>query len=322
MKGMKIKTYNQLQKFDDSNKWLIQGLILQSGLVTLVASPKSSKSFCSLEIAVAIASGSKCMNKFEVSKVTRVLYYGAEDAEGIIHERLSGFLKARNLTELNNLGILTADSGVRIDTTQGLADLIAQIESFNKPSLLILDCFYAISRIHESDAGSVIDVLENLSKIRTEYKCAVLLVHHTSKDSDSKKVGSRIRGSSVFHGFFETILGLRKDANGNIFLDVEHRASESKSNIAISLKSEESGITYSVNETHPFEYVSSNDTPITSDEQAILSALRCRIPTTLTDVCKTTGLNAVAVRNTIYRLIKQRMITWNKNGYVKTGVLQ
>ncbi|OQW47934.1 MAG: hypothetical protein A4S09_14145 [Proteobacteria bacterium SG_bin7] len=310
---MKIKGVDELNAFTDESKWLVRDLLLRQGLSILAASPKSTKSFFCLELCVSIAANTDTLGHYKSSEACRVLYFGAEDTEGIIHERLTGLLKAKGHTGIDNLGILTSPEGLRLDTDEGYTSLGKQIELF-RPKLVVLDCLYAISRASENDSGSILSVLEKLRLIRERYRTAVLLVHHTSKDSDSKRVGERLRGSSALYGFFETILGLRRDQAGTIFLDVEHRAAPSFQNVPIELKADASGISYKVVAVTVEKFQGH-----LTVEDKVIECVQYRIPMSLECLAQRTNIAPTELRKIIYGLLKIGKLTWTKQGYLRGG---
>lgn len=313
---MKIKNIGQLDAFTSESKWLVEDVLLQHGLAVLVAAPKSTKSFFSLELCASLALGVDFLGHYRSAEACRVLYFGAEDTEGIIHERLVGILRAKGFSEANNLGILTSSEGLRLDTEDGYAKLVEQIELF-QPKLLVLDCLYAIHRVSENDSGSILPVLERLREIREKHKTAVLLVHHTAKDTDSKRVGSRLRGSSAIWGFFESILGLRKNESGDIFLDVEHRASTSFQNVPIELKSNGPQIIYCI-KTSDVVANDSRENELSLEDQVIQS-IPHRLPITIDELAQLTDIAVPILRNILYGLLKTGQVCWTKRGYVQGG---
>lgn len=312
--AMKIKRLDQLIPFTTESKWLVQDLLMQQGLTILAAAPKSTKSFFCLELCVSLVTNKNALNHYKTAEACRVLYFAAEDSESIVHERLTGLLKAKGLTNIDNLGVLTSPAGLRLDTDEGYASLVEQIELF-KPKLIVIDCLYAIHRTSENDSGSILAVLEKLKQIRDEFKTAVLLVHHTSKGADSKRVGARLRGSSAIWGFFESLLALRKDDSGDIYLDVEHRAASSFQTVPIEMKVDESGITYAVKSVSPAGEIS--ETRHQSVEDQIVASVQYHIPISVDDLALRTNFSIPTLRQILYRLLKAKRLTWTRQGYLR-----
>ena len=61
-------------------RWLVEDLWGEEAVGVLGGEPKCYKSFLSLDIAVAVASGRPCLRRFAVSHPGRVLLFAAEDA--------------------------------------------------------------------------------------------------------------------------------------------------------------------------------------------------------------------------------------------------
>lgn len=133
---LECKKASQLESRSESEKWLIDGLIPANSVGIIGGQPKTNKSFLGLEVAIAVASGGKCLNRYESQITGPVLIFNGEDSQSVVRERLSGLASARNLN-LDDLDIhvITASS-LRLDLTddvQALKDLIARL----KPKLLI-----------------------------------------------------------------------------------------------------------------------------------------------------------------------------------------
>src|SRR6266850_4723027 len=78
----------------DEPAWLIEGLWGAGAVGLIGGAPKSCKSWLSLEMALAVASGRPCLGRYEVPSPGPALLYAAEDAPLQVRERLEGLSRA------------------------------------------------------------------------------------------------------------------------------------------------------------------------------------------------------------------------------------
>jgi RecA-family ATPase len=88
-----------------SEQWLVEQLWAAEGVGIIGGTPKSCKTWLSLELAVAVASGTDALGRFPVA--LPVLAYGAEDGPAQLRERLGAITRARML----ELADLDGDDG-------------------------------------------------------------------------------------------------------------------------------------------------------------------------------------------------------------------
>ena len=91
----------------------------------------------------------------------------------------------------------------------------------------------------ENDATQIAALLSYLRQLQRQFQLAVMLVHHTRKDSQSSRPGQALRGSSELHGWGDSNLYLRRKGS-QLTLSTEHRAALSRDHIPLQLS--ESGL--------------------------------------------------------------------------------
>jgi hypothetical protein len=211
---------------DDAHEkpaWLIEGLWARAGVGILGGAPKCCKSWLALDIALSIASNTKCLDTFAVHDHGPVMLYMAEDAAPVVKSRLLGICRHRR-TKLDELPIdvITASS-MRVDRPRDQLRLHRTVQRA-KPRLLVLDPFVRLHRVDENDAGAVSGVLGYLRTLQRELDVAVLVVHHARKNGVSNgQAGQNLRGSGDLHAWGDSNLYLRRQKNA-LTLTIEHRA--------------------------------------------------------------------------------------------------
>lgn len=326
---LKIKSINELEKVSEDSKWLIENLWLTQGIGILAAQPKSGKSWMALDIAVSLASGKTCLNKFEVKEAHKVLFFNAEDTQAIQRERFELVKKAKGIEEeLPNLGIMVARDGLRLDQEEGIQALRAKVIEF-KPSLLILDPWVRLQQVSENNATGVAKVLSELRKIKDEFGCGILLVHHAAKGSKD------IRGSTEFPAWGETNLFMFKDSKENLKLDIQHRAAESIDGLDLKIGKLGDGVAIHVpNEEEVEAIVETPDkpTPIKPSiikmpvipktlEEVVLSKLSSLNPTTFKELEQKVApiMNTAELGTHLQTLLYRQKIYRDRGNYFRKG---
>jgi hypothetical protein len=231
-KPLPVLAPSQLPEKTDEHKWLIDKLWCAESVGLIGGPPKCGKTFFALEMAMSVATGTRCLDRFAVTHPGRVLVYAAEDCASTIRERLEGLALPRGIS-INHLDIGIIDTPrLRLDQRPMQLRLHATL-TVHKPVLLILD---PIVRMHACDENSSRDVAALLGFLRSlqrHHKLAICLVHHTRK-SPASSPGYELRGSGDFFAWGDCFLYLSRYHDG-LRLKVEHRAAPPIEPLAIRL---------------------------------------------------------------------------------------
>ena len=213
-------------------RWLIEDLWLANGVGILAGHPKTGKTFCAAQFALAIASNGKAFGRYAVHRPGPVLFYGAEDSLEDLRERFAGLAEIYSL-DLQNLPIYLLEvPTLRLDRESDLEQLQEEIVKI-KPRLLVLDPFVRMARIDENSAAEVSAVLGSLREIQRNHDLSILLVHHTRKSPASNPTQA-FRGSSDFAAWSDSNLYLAQRKN-HLSLMLEHRSAASPEPIDLRL---------------------------------------------------------------------------------------
>jgi hypothetical protein len=210
-----------LTDLDADQCWLVEPLWARAGVGILGGAPKCHKSWIGLDLALSVASDTPCLGRFDVRDPGPVLLYLAEDAPGVVKQRLAGLCAPRGL-DLDALPIhvVTAPS-LRLDLPHDQRRLHKTLAAI-RPRLLVLDPFVRLHRIDENSAAEVSAILAFLREVQRAHDAAVLVVHHARKNASSS-AGQGLRGSSDFHAWTDSALYVRR-RRGELVVTVEHRA--------------------------------------------------------------------------------------------------
>ena len=205
--------------------WLVTSLWSDKAVGIIGGEPKCCKSFLALDLAVAVATGTRCLRRYPVPAPGRVLLYAAEDALHVVRHRLEGICATAAIAiDALDVQVITAPT-LRLDLDADRARLDDTIRQL-QPRLLILDPFVRLHRIDENVSGEVAPLLAFLRDLQRRHRLAVIVVHHARKGAATMRAGQALRGSSEFHAWGDSNLYLRRDGE-MLSLTVEHRAAAS-----------------------------------------------------------------------------------------------
>lgn len=215
--------------------WLIGGIWTAEAHGIIAGEEKTYKSMFVQDLAVSVATGSDFLGHFPVpkAKVGPVIYIQEENQESMVQDRFLKICSSRALSKgrlprkmpldvINNNGIdLTAKDHLRE---------IERLVQLRGAKMLILDPFYLMTPgVDENSAAEVVPVLKNLLRIKQQYDCGILIVHHYRKqDRNNPMHGetSRISGTGSFGRWYESMLLIERDeADNTVRLYAKHRMS-------------------------------------------------------------------------------------------------
>jgi hypothetical protein len=216
-------------------RWLIEGLWAEEGVGLVGGSPKTCKTWLSLDLALSVASGTPALGTFAVPSAGPVLLFAAEDAPAAVRQRLLGLALMRGLS-LDELPLhLVLAASLRLDTARDqrrLARAVAEL----RPRLLVLDPFVRLHRVDENSALEVSGVLAYLRDLQRVHHVAILVVHHTRKAGVAQaQAGLGLRGSGDLHAWGDSNLYLRRH-QGGLSLVVEQRNAAAMDPLTLELR--------------------------------------------------------------------------------------
>jgi hypothetical protein len=257
-----------LDEPDEDDRWMIHTLWPRVGVGIIGGAPKCGKSWLGLDLAVSVASGTPCLDTFQVTTPGGVLVYMAEDAAAVVKERLAGICLHRGL-DLATLpvGVITAPS-LRLDLPRDQHRLHETVRR-HAPRLLLLDPFVRLHRVNENQAQDVSAVLGYLRELQRENNLALVVVHHARKNGGPTG-GQSLRGSSDFFAWVDTALFLRRHRQ-QILLSAEHRAAPTPDPIALTLTGTNTDMHLALAPTTPHAEQSAATDP--SIDNAVFDAL-------------------------------------------------
>lgn len=190
---------NDVKEGEHGEEWLIEGLWEYDSVGLIVAPPKSYKSTLITNMAAAVASG----KPFDGRKVIQggVLILQGENSLVAEKSRLI------NIAGTTDFPIYYVQSSINLDNIEVLKRTIIE----NSIKMLVVDPLYLL--FGSGNMNHQVDVtpkLRNLTELRKETGCSIILVHHTRKtDGSSDLSTSDINGSGFFEGWYESLIMLQ-----------------------------------------------------------------------------------------------------------------
>ena len=194
---------------DEPVEWLIDSIIPKRAFVALYAPPASYKSFISLDLAEAIATGRDWMG-YRIPKKGAVLYICGE-GHGGMGARVKACKIQNQSPDGANLYIIRAQLNLR-SSPEDFAELInainALIAEIDEPlEIIILDTLMRMSGggFNENSSEDMGAFITQAGKLQELYECALMVIHHSGKD-----VTKGLRGHSSLLGAVDTELEIQR----------------------------------------------------------------------------------------------------------------
>ena len=195
--------------------WAVEGIIQRGGNGLIVGDPGSRKSFTALDLLLHMIAAKPWLG-MDIKQRVRCALISREDHHGLTQNRMLKIVAglpsdvADSLDEINLNEWFYLNSRKQTETfsLQREQDVMEIIEAFQEKGIefAVFDVFRRLWDGDENDNREVAQVLSVLTRIQTECKCSVALVHHLNK-SDGP-IFSRTRGATSIHGWREWAIGL------------------------------------------------------------------------------------------------------------------
>lgn len=188
-------------------------LLPRRGLTLLHSASKQGKSMLALNLALAGAAGLPHYLGFPIeSTFTTFVLQGEIHLRGV-WERASQMIRTMGATlpsEAINRVIVNEERTLRLAQSE-MWDEFREVVRWLRPDLVILDPFAHVLTEDENSNVIVGKILEKIAELRDDPGCAILLVHHDGKPSEStssRQPRQRSRGADRLNADPDSILSL------------------------------------------------------------------------------------------------------------------
>ncbi len=298
-----VRRASELETVSAEQGWLIETLWTAQAVGWIAGTPKAGKSWLGLDMAVSVASGTPCLDRFAVGQPGPTLIFLAEDAMANVRQRLDAICAHKQL-DINTLDLHIIDTpSLRLDVAEHFRRLIATVERY-KPRFLLLDPLVRLHRADENNAQEVATLLAHLRDLQREQALAIALVHHTRKAAAGQP-GQGLRGSSDLHAWSDSALYLLKHKS-HTDLVIEHRAAPAPKPLKIQL---------CMDPPHLEVVDGPDERKVSLDQRALALLRRHAEPMTRTAIRGALKVNNTALGEALITLEKLEQISHTSQGW-------
>lgn len=224
--------------------WIAEGIVPARANVLLAAYPKSHKTNACLELAIAAASETPFMGRFDVPRRHRVGLVLMEGAAHQLKRRIGRLCHGRAVApaELQGLVKVWFRPPLRLSDPVLMAEIRDDVRDLAL-DLLIVDNWSYVSTGNSNDADEVTPQLDALSRLReVSPELSVLLVHHarkTTADKSAERLTDLIRNSSAFGAWYDVGMAFSREGEASpVTVRVEMRDTPPPDSFAFEVQDE------------------------------------------------------------------------------------
>jgi hypothetical protein len=275
---------------------------IAEGLTLLAGRPKLGKSWLSLEMGLGVAEGGTCLGGIPCERGD-VLYLALEDNERRLQKRIDKLFGP--VSEWPK-GFHYATEWPRANEG-GLEEIRAWILSVTKPRLIIVDVLAMFrpagsgkDNMYESDYHAI----KGLQKLASEYRVAIVVVHHTRKGGGDADPFEKVSGTLGLSGAADTTLVLDRDSNGATLYGRGRDIEEI-----------ESAVEFNKGDCRWFVLGRADEVRRTDERGMILHALiEAGEPVSPNDIVAATGMKSNNVRQLLFKMVGAGEVVKPKRG--------
>jgi AAA domain/Domain of unknown function (DUF3854) len=194
--------------------WLIEGLLPAEGITVLYGTWGAYKSFVVLDWLGSVAAGATDWFGVGIKRTGPAVYVYAEGRSGLA-QRVQALKSARRLPHETPLVVWpTALDIADAESVEGLTSDIANALGGKPPVLIAIDTLARnMPGGDENKQQDMSAFLAGCDRLRTEFNCQVVVVHHTNKEG-------AVRGSTVLPGAADTLIEVERQGDNETQLSV------------------------------------------------------------------------------------------------------
>lgn len=190
-------------------KWLAKDLVPAGMMGAITGESNSYKSFMTLALAQAVATGTPYLGHYDVEQQGKVLIVDEENDLRLIEKRF----KDMGVEPHENI-IFLSRSGIRLDNEKHLQALQQVIEDIN-PVLVVLDSLVRFHSKDENSASEMSKVTRAIGTLTSQERSVVFIHHHKKEQAGSKNSGTNsVRGSTDIFASLDFHLGIKRNSDG------------------------------------------------------------------------------------------------------------
>lgn len=279
----------------------------------LVAPPKMSKTVLAVQMACSLSSGTAFLNNLDIPQSVKILYIATEMKDEELKDRFIRTSNHINTNQDNIILVCTKGTSFKFNTNSGRKYIAELIEMYKDapPKVIFIDSVYKAFHGSLTRDDIVNDFLLEVDKLAAEFDAAVVLVHHTRKETRDKEgdyidvTDADTFGSQFLLGSVDHLIRLERIKKEKMPLDRFIRCETQRSGTIIS------GLRIRLHQPDPLYFYTVDLNEMEKIE--ILELLkRNDKPLNIANIIEKTDIG----RTKIYQVLKTLQ---NENKVVKTG---
>jgi len=201
--------------------WLVKGWLQTAALIMVHGPSGGGKTFVVLDWCLRMAGG---LTDWMGAKVRPgpVVYLAGEG-----HHGLRGRVAAWKIRhQVDRLEMWLSRDGLDLNTAAGLKRVIDNIRGLpSRPSVIVVDTLHRFLSGDENSAQDAKTMLDACAVLMGEFRCSVLLVHHTGVSDEAQ---TRARGSSAWKGALDIEVSVVPAKDGGPISIVQRKSKDAE----------------------------------------------------------------------------------------------
>ena len=178
---------------------IIEDFLYEQDFLCIVGEPKVGKSIIAQQLAMCIAGGQSFLGEHEVKTQGDIVYFQAEGSLSEMRQRFVDMEKALP-TERSHIAHFYKP-GVMLNTPEGYAEFVTTIDQNHiDPVAIIIDPLYMAFKGDLCSQTTLSEICTVIAKLKASYNCAIILTHHSSKQTYSIKGDKINKGDNAAFG--------------------------------------------------------------------------------------------------------------------------
>ena len=292
---------------------IIEGILNEQDFLVIVGASKAGKSIVAQQMAMAISGSKYFMEDHKVHTNGDVVYAQFEGDRGEMKQRFIDMEKAVE-TERCHLAHFHK-KGLKLNSDAGFENFVTAIDSahFN-PKVIVIDPLYRAFKADickQTDVNKICDVVDEL---KARYNCAIIMTHHTGKESFDKNGNPIDRGDGASYGSeflranVDTMMMLNKVMETRVLTCSTQRSGKIIDRLDFNL------VAPTQDPDNPLHFVKTGSSAGTPSRKIELLFQKKNEPLSQTAIAEKIGCH----KNTVNKAIKQ-FIRQDKIGSVREG---
>lgn len=205
--------------------WLCKPFFAKGSIHFVAGLPEALKTWALIDLAVEAAKGGGMwLGKFPVNKA-KVLFVDQERFKGETQRRFRSVISEKKILpkEISKALHVRCGSSTKLDIDRSYEAFRSTLEKI-RPDVVIVDSFATFHTKEESNRMEIQQVLERVKKLRAEFGCSFIFVHHETKSVfQSRKDGKEttyldMAGNIAIPAAAEIVINVVKHDDSSSFI--------------------------------------------------------------------------------------------------------